>query len=131
LVLVAGAAFLVVVAGFDAPWPFSVLMVASLGLALWLVWLRPVRISAPDLAALPATGVVAGGIGLAFALAYGQVPGRTPTSSVELIFAFLARGAQAAWPALDHARRGRPAADRPRGAVAAPAGERPPLDAPR
>jgi len=99
LVLVAGAAFLVVVAGFDAPWPFSVLMVASLGLALWLVWLRPVRISAPDLAALPATGVVAGGIGLAFALAYGQVPGRTPTSSVELIFAFLARGAQAAWPA--------------------------------
>jgi len=32
-------------------------------------------------------------------VAYGQVPGRTPTSSVELIFAFLARGAQAAWPA--------------------------------
>ena len=38
-------------------------------------------------------------VGLAFALAYGQVAGRQPKDAVELVFAFLSRGAQAAWPA--------------------------------
>jgi hypothetical protein len=43
--------------------------------------------------------VVLGGVGFAFAIGYGQVAGRNPTSAVELVFAFLSRGAQAAWPA--------------------------------
>jgi hypothetical protein len=87
------------VAGIGAPWPFLVVCLLALGLALVLVWQRPVRLTGRDLAALPAIGVVAGGIGLAFTMAYGAVEGRDPRSAVELLFAILARGAQAAWPA--------------------------------
>jgi len=97
--LVAGVAFITVVAGIGAPWPFLVVCLLALGLALVLVWQRPVRLTGRDLAALPAIGVVAGGIGLAFTMAYGAVEGRDPRSAVELLFAILARGAQAAWPA--------------------------------
>jgi predicted membrane-bound dolichyl-phosphate-mannose-protein mannosyltransferase len=98
--LVAGVAFLTVVAGFGAPWPFLVVCVFALLLALLLVWRRPIRLSPQDILALPPIGVVGGGIGLAFAIAYSMVEGREPRSAVEFIFAFLARGAQAAWPAL-------------------------------
>ena len=98
-VLVAGVAFLAVVGGFGAPWPFTVLMLAVLALAVVIVWVRPIRLAFADLVALPASGVVLGGLGFAFAIGYGQVAGRTPTSAVELVFAFLSRGAQAAWPA--------------------------------
>jgi predicted membrane-bound dolichyl-phosphate-mannose-protein mannosyltransferase len=97
--LVAGIAFLTIVAGFGAPWPFLVVCILALVLALLLVWRRPIRLSPQDILALPPIGVVGGVIGLAFAIAYGSVQGREPRSAVEFIFAFLARGAQAAWPA--------------------------------
>jgi len=97
--LVAGIAFLTIVAGFGAPWPFLVVCILALALALLLVWRKPIQLTPMDILALPPIGVVGGGIGLAFAIAYGQVEGREPRSAVEFIFAFLARGAQAAWPA--------------------------------
>ncbi|MDQ2941843.1 MAG: phospholipid carrier-dependent glycosyltransferase [Chloroflexota bacterium] len=101
LVLLAGIAFLAVVAGIGAPWPFTVLMLAGLALALVLVHVRPIRLGPDDLRlALPASGVVAGGIGLALALGYGSVKGRVPNGAVELIFSYLSRAAQAGWPAL-------------------------------
>ncbi|MEX0626408.1 MAG: phospholipid carrier-dependent glycosyltransferase [Chloroflexota bacterium] len=97
--LVAGIAFITVVAGFGAPWPFLVVCFLALAVALLLVWRRPIQLSPMDILALPPIGVVGGGIGLAFAIAYSTVEGREPRSAVEFLFAFLARGAQAAWPA--------------------------------
>jgi hypothetical protein len=97
--LVAGIGFITIVAGIGAPWPFLVVCAAALLLALALVWHRPIRLSPADLVAFPPIGVVAGGIGLAFAVAYTTVEGREPRSAVETLFALLARGAQAAWPA--------------------------------
>jgi predicted membrane-bound dolichyl-phosphate-mannose-protein mannosyltransferase len=97
--LVAMIGFLTIAAGIGAPWPFIAISLMALALALFLVWRRPVRLSPSDLTALAPIGVVGGGIGLAFAIAYPMVEGRTPKNSVELIFAVLARGAQAAWPA--------------------------------
>jgi predicted membrane-bound dolichyl-phosphate-mannose-protein mannosyltransferase len=101
LVLVVGVVLLAVVAGFGegVPWPFTALMFVVVAFALLLVWVRPVRPRLAALVALPATGVVLGGVGLAFALAFSQVPGRNPTSAVELVFGLLSRGAQAGWPA--------------------------------
>jgi predicted membrane-bound dolichyl-phosphate-mannose-protein mannosyltransferase len=99
LLLVVAAAFLTAAAGIGAPWPFLAVMIAGLLFALLIVWLRPIRIRAADLVALPASGIVAGGIGLALAIGYQQVDGRKATSAVELLFGLLARGAQAGWPA--------------------------------
>jgi predicted membrane-bound dolichyl-phosphate-mannose-protein mannosyltransferase len=98
-VLVAGIGFLTIVTGFGAPWPFLVVCIAALALALFLVWRRPIRLVPDDLWAMPAIGVVGGAIGIPFSIAYFSVEGREPRSTVELIFAFLARGAQAVWPA--------------------------------
>jgi predicted membrane-bound dolichyl-phosphate-mannose-protein mannosyltransferase len=98
-VLVAMIGFLTVVAGFGSPWPFLVVCLLALALALLLVWRRPIRLTPSDILALPPIGLVGGGIGLAFAITYPTVEGREPRSAVEFIFAFLARGAQAAWPA--------------------------------
>jgi len=97
--LVAGIAFITVVTGLGAPWPFLVVCIAALALALALVWRKPVRLTPFDMLALPPIGLIGGGIGLAFAIAYGTTEGRAPRSAVEYVFAFLARGAQAAWPA--------------------------------
>jgi predicted membrane-bound dolichyl-phosphate-mannose-protein mannosyltransferase/Gpi18-like mannosyltransferase len=99
LLLVVAVAFLTAVAGIGAPWPFLAVMILGLLFALLVVWVRPIRIRLADLVALPASGVVAGGIGLALAIGYQQVEGRKATSAVELLFGFLARGAQAGWPA--------------------------------
>ncbi|MBA2265646.1 MAG: phospholipid carrier-dependent glycosyltransferase [Chloroflexi bacterium] len=100
LLLVALVAFATVVGGIGAPWPFLATMVLVLGVALAIVHARPIRIDARSaMLALPATGVVLGGVGLAFALGYGQVEGRNPGSAVEMLFGVLTRGAQAAWPA--------------------------------
>ena len=101
LLLVGLVALGTVVGGFDAPWPFLVTMLLALAIALAIVHVRPIRL---DLAtarqALPATGVVLGGVGLAFALAYDQVEGAgTADGAVEILFALLARGAQVGWPA--------------------------------
>ena len=100
LLLVALVAFAVVVGGIGAPWPFLVAMLLALAVALAIVHARPIRFDL-DAArvALPATGVVLGGIGLAFAVGYEQVEGRTPRSAVEYLFSVLARGAEAGWPA--------------------------------
>jgi hypothetical protein len=84
---VAGIAFLTIVAGFGAPWPFLVVCILALALALLLVWRKPIQLTPMDILALPPIGVVGGGIGLAFAIAYGQVEGREPRSAVEFIFA--------------------------------------------
>jgi len=97
--LVAAIGFLTVVTGLGAPWPYLVICVAALTLAIILVWWRPIQLVPSDIAALAPMAVIGGGIGLAFALAYPTVVGREPRSAVELVFAVLARGAQAAWPA--------------------------------
>ncbi len=97
--LVAGIGFLTIVAGLGAPWPFFVVCLMALVLALLLVWRKPIRLVPDDLWAMPATLVVGVVIGLPFTIAYLTVDGRNPRSAVEAIFAFLARGAQAAWPA--------------------------------
>ncbi|HEX6128392.1 MAG TPA: phospholipid carrier-dependent glycosyltransferase, partial [Candidatus Limnocylindria bacterium] len=100
-VLVAAVAFLAVVAGIGAPWPFLVICLAALALALLLVWVRPVRLSSSDLLAIAPTALVLSGVGLAFALVFNQVEGGgTPDNTVELAFSVLARGAQVGWPAL-------------------------------
>jgi len=100
LLLVAGVAIITVVGGVGAPWPFLVICLAALTLALMLVWIRPIRLQTSDLMGLAATAVVVSGLGLAFTVAYGQVEGaREARNAVELVFGVLARGAQAAWPA--------------------------------
>ncbi len=101
LLLVALVAFAVVVGGIGAPWPFLAVMLLVLAVALAIVHARPIRFDA-DAArlALPATGVVLGGVGLAFAVAYDSVEGRTPGSAVDYLFSVLARGAEAGWPAV-------------------------------
>jgi predicted membrane-bound dolichyl-phosphate-mannose-protein mannosyltransferase len=97
--LVAGIGFITIVLGVGAPWPFLVVCTLALVLALVLVWLKPIRLAVDDLWAMPAMAVVGVAVGLPFTIAYFAVEGRTPRSAVEYLFAFLARGAQAAWPA--------------------------------
>jgi 4-amino-4-deoxy-L-arabinose transferase-like glycosyltransferase len=98
--LVAAVAFLAVVAGLGAPWPFLAVSLLALCLALLIVWARPIRLRSRDLLAIAPTALVLSGIGLAFAIAYNQVEGGgTADNSVELVFALLARGAQVGWPA--------------------------------
>ncbi len=98
-VLVAGIGFLTIVAGVGAPWSFLAVCALALLLALVLVWRKPIRLAVDDLWAMPAIAVVGVAVGLPFTIAYLTVEGRTPRSAVEYLFAFLARGAQAAWPA--------------------------------
>ncbi len=99
LLLAAGMGLVLVAAGSGAPWPFVITCGVIVGVALVILWRWPVRISFDDLLALPASGLVLGGIGMAFAVAYNGVEGRAPTDAVEMVFAFFLRGAQAAWPA--------------------------------
>jgi dolichyl-phosphate-mannose--protein O-mannosyl transferase len=99
LALVALVAFATVVGGIGAPWPFLATMLLALAIALAIVHARPIRLDVESAKlALPATGLVIGGIGLAFALAYGQVEGNA-SNAVEVVFGLLARGAQVGWPA--------------------------------
>ena len=97
--LVAGIGFITIIAGLGAPWPFFVVCLMALALALLLVWRKPIRLVPDDLWAMPAISLVGVVIGLPFAIAYLTVEGRNPRSAVEAIFAFLVRGAEAAWPA--------------------------------
>ena len=100
LALVALVAFATVVGGVGAPWPFLATMLLALAIALTIVHARPIRLDLDSARlALPATGVVLGGVGLAFAIAYGQVEGGTPANAVEVLFGLLARGAQVGWAA--------------------------------
>jgi dolichyl-phosphate-mannose--protein O-mannosyl transferase len=100
LLLVAGITFLLFAAGIGAPWPFALFVAIAVAVALAAVYAKPIHIDGTEaLLALSATGVVLGVVGLAFVLAHSSVDGRTPGSSVEGIFSYLARGAQAGWPA--------------------------------
>ena len=102
LLLVGAVALAAIVGGIGAPWPFLVVMLGLLTLALAITWARPIRLDlAEALTALPATLAVVTGIGLAFVLAFDSVESsRTPGSAVEYVFGLLARGAEAEWPAL-------------------------------
>ena len=100
LVLVVLAALAAVVGGIGAPWPFTLAMVAILGLALVIGWARPIRIDWREaLAAVPATVLVATGAALVLVLAYGGVEASDPSGPVEYLFSLLARGVEAGWPA--------------------------------
>ena len=100
LVLVAGIALAAVVGGIGAPWPFTVVMLATLALALAIGWARPIRLDAREaLFAVPATVLVLAGSALAFVLAYDEVDASDPSGPVEYLFSVLARGVEAGWPA--------------------------------
>ena len=101
LVLVGAIALGAIVGGIGAPWPFLLVMLGLLALALAITWARPVRLDIGEaLTSLPATLAVVTGIGLAFVLAFDSVESsRTPGSAVEYVFGLLARGAEAGWPA--------------------------------
>ena len=96
LTLLAGFSFLFIVAGLGAPWPFGVALLLSVMLLALLAWARPIRIAREDLLALPASGVVIGAIGFAFALSAGSLD---RDDAVGLVAQLLARGAEAIWPA--------------------------------
>ncbi len=99
LLLVALAAVVLVIGGIGGPWPFLVVMLALLALALAITWVRPIRLDVGEsITALAATALVVTGVGLAFAFAFGSVDGREPRSGVEYLFGMLARGAEAGWP---------------------------------
>lgn len=98
-VLVAATGFAAFAVGAGAPWPFTLIAFAALGLALAAAWVRPVRLSGAELMAIPAAALVGGAIGLSFVLAYPTVPGREPHGVVELGFSILFRGLEAHWPA--------------------------------
>jgi predicted membrane-bound dolichyl-phosphate-mannose-protein mannosyltransferase len=97
--LVAAVGFLTVVSGFGAPWPFLVIMIGALAIALAVSWVKPIRLAGADLWAVPASALV-GGIALgAFAAAWSSVAGREPSSLIEFGIDFIFRGIQAGWPA--------------------------------
>jgi len=99
LLLVTLAAFVLVLGAIGGPWPFLVVMLALLALALAITWVRPIRLDIGEsTGALAASAMVVTGIGLAFVLAYPSVAGREPGSAVEYVFGLLARGAEAGWP---------------------------------
>ena len=100
LFLVALVALATVVGGVGAPWPFLLVMVGLTALALTITWVRPIRLDRREvLTAIPASIAVFAGVGLAFVLAFDQVPdAREPNGAVELLFGLLARGAQVGWP---------------------------------
>ena len=101
LVLVLLVAMATIVGGLGAPWPFTIVMLGLLALALLIAWARPIRVTfAEALLPLTTTAVVLTGVGLGFVIAFDQVPdARTPGSAVEYVFGLLARGAQVGWPA--------------------------------
>ncbi|HEX5040474.1 MAG TPA: phospholipid carrier-dependent glycosyltransferase [Candidatus Limnocylindria bacterium] len=100
LVLVAMVALLTAIGAIGAPWPFLIVMLGLLAIALAITWVRPIGIDVGEaMSALPATAAVLTGIGLAFVIGYGQVEGgREPGSAIEYLFGLLARGAQVGWP---------------------------------
>jgi len=100
LVLVGLVAIAAVVGGIGAPWPFLLVMLGLLGLALVITWERPIRLDSSELVtAIPATIAVASGLLLAFVFAFDTVEGaREPRNAVEYVFGLLARGAEAEWP---------------------------------
>lgn len=101
LILVGLVAIGAIVGGIGAPWPFLVVMLGLLALALAITWVRPIRLDLGEaLTAIPPSIAVLTGVALAFVLAFDSVEGaRTPDGAVEYLFGLLARGAEAEWPA--------------------------------
>ncbi|HEX9610182.1 MAG TPA: phospholipid carrier-dependent glycosyltransferase, partial [Candidatus Limnocylindria bacterium] len=100
LVLVGLAALLTVIGGIDAPWPFLVVMLGVLAVALAITYAKPIRIDLREAGiAIPATTLVLAGITVPFLLAFNSVDGRTPNGAVEYLFGILLRGVEAGWPA--------------------------------
>ncbi|MGH2488290.1 MAG: phospholipid carrier-dependent glycosyltransferase, partial [Candidatus Limnocylindria bacterium] len=106
-ILVAATGFAVVAVGMGAPWPdspwppwpFTLIALGVLALALAVAWVRPVRLSGNELLAVPGLALVIGAIGLSFVLAFPTVAGREPGGLIELGFGILFRGLEAHWPA--------------------------------
>ncbi len=103
--VVAATGFATFAIGFEAPWPFFVIMIAALALAVAVAWVKPVRLEPAELWAVPATLLVVGAIGLAFAIGFqtldcGEGGCREPRNLVELGFGILFRGIEAWWPAV-------------------------------
>jgi Gpi18-like mannosyltransferase/4-amino-4-deoxy-L-arabinose transferase-like glycosyltransferase len=100
LALVALVALATVVGGIGAPWPFLVVMLGLLAVALVITWARPIRIDLWDaLMPILATIAVGSGLLLAFVVAFDSVEGaRDPRNAVEYVFGLLTRGAEAEWP---------------------------------
>ncbi len=104
--LVVGATgFAAIAIGLEAPWPFFMIMLATLGIGLAVAWVKPVRLEPAELWAVPATALVVGAIGLAFAIGFqtldcGEAGCREPRSLIELGFGVLFRGIEAWWPAV-------------------------------
>ena len=100
LVLVAMVALIFAVGAIGAPWPFLIVMLGLLAIALAITWVRPIGIDVGEaMTALPATAAVLTGVGLAFVIGFGQVQGaREPGNAIEYLFGLLARGAQVGWP---------------------------------
>ena len=100
-VLIGATGFAAVAVGIGAPWPFTLVAFATLAIGLAIAWVKPVRLTTGELMALPATALVVGAIGLAFAVAWPTIEGaREPHSLIELAFSLLFRGLQAGWPAV-------------------------------
>jgi Gpi18-like mannosyltransferase/predicted membrane-bound dolichyl-phosphate-mannose-protein mannosyltransferase len=102
--VVAATGFATIAIGLEAPWPFFVIMVVSLVLALAISWTRPVRLAPAELWAVPATALVVGAIGLAFVIGFqtldcGDGLCSEPNGLIELGFGILFRGIDAWWPA--------------------------------
>jgi hypothetical protein len=93
-------ALITAIGAIGAPWPFLVVMLGVVAIALAISWVRPIGIDVGEaMTALPATAAVLAGIGLAFVIGYGQVDGaRDAGSAIEYVFGLLARGAQVGWP---------------------------------
>jgi len=100
IVLVGLVALATVIGGLDAPWPFTVVMVGGLAIALLITYARPPHIDLREaVLAIPASVAVLAGIAATLLLAFGSVAGRTPDGAVEYLFGILARGLEAGWPA--------------------------------
>ncbi|HSK94120.1 MAG TPA: hypothetical protein VLA76_08705, partial [Candidatus Angelobacter sp.] len=100
LLLVAGVALAAVVGGLGAPWPFTVVMIGILALAVAIGRARPIRIDWREASiAVPATILVLTGATLPFVLAYDSVEASDPGGPVEYLFSLLGRGIEAGWPA--------------------------------
>jgi Gpi18-like mannosyltransferase len=103
-VVIGATGFAAVAVGAGAPWPFTLIVFAILGLGLAVAWVRPVRLESAELWAVPATALVVGAIGLAFVIGFqtldcGEAGCREPGGIIELGFGVLFRGIEAWWPA--------------------------------
>ena len=108
LLLVALAAFVLVLGAIGGPWPFLVVMLALLALALAITWVRPIRLDVGEsIGALAATAMVVTGVGLAFVLAYPSVEGREPGKRRRVRVRPARSGCRGRVAGLDHDRRGR------------------------